>query len=310
VRRILARTGLFIVPAVALWALLPLVASDRLGFGSGGYGVLLAALGVGAIAGAVLLPRVRARFTSNTMLALSSLVYGAVLLVVGLVDQPVVVVAVLVPAGVAWIATLSTVNATLQLFLPGWVRARGLSIYQIVVFGGQGVASVLWGLLAEHAGLGWAFVGAAVLMVAGAAGARLLPLRETAHLDRSSVVYWPEPHLAIEPEPDGGPVVVSVAYTVAPEREQRFLAAMADVGRSRRRTGAIRWGIFREGETPGRFVEVYLVASWEEHLRQHEGRLTATDQAFEETAQALAEGPGEVSHLLPAAYVTADPNER
>lgn len=51
-RRFLLRIGLFILPAVALWALLPLLASQRLGMGASGYGLLLAALGAGAILGA------------------------------------------------------------------------------------------------------------------------------------------------------------------------------------------------------------------------------------------------------------------
>ena len=42
--------------------------------------------------------------------------------------------------------------------------------------------------------------------------------------------------------------------------------------------------------------------TWEEHLRQHEGRLTGSDEKSEERAEALAEGPAEVSHLLPAHY--------
>ena len=72
------------------------------------------------------------------------------------------------------------------------------------------------------------------------------------------------------------------------------------VRRSRQRTGATRWGLFREGEEARRFVEVYLVPSWDEHLRQHGGRLTGTDRDFERTARALAEGEPRVTHLLPA----------
>src|SRR5689334_8217992 len=111
VRRILLRTGLFIVPASAMWALLPLVASRQLRFGASGYGLLLAALGIGAVAGAVLLPRVRAKLATNQMLTAAGVTYGLALLVVALVRQPVVVVLVLVPAGMAWIGVLSTVNA-------------------------------------------------------------------------------------------------------------------------------------------------------------------------------------------------------
>ncbi|HEY9349269.1 MAG TPA: MFS transporter, partial [Acidothermales bacterium] len=117
---------------------------------------------------------------------------------------------------------------------------------------------------------------------------------------RSTVSYWSEPNLAIEPDPDVGPVLVSLTYSVAPERADDFLAAMEHVRRSRQRTGAVRWGLYQDGEDPRRFVEAYLVPSWQEHLRQHTDRLTGADQEIEAEALALADGPPEVSHLFPA----------
>jgi MFS family permease len=306
VRRILLRTLLFIAPATVLWALLPLVASRQLHMGASGYGVLLAALGIGAIAGAFLLPRLGAWMSSNRTIALASLAYVGTLVVVALVHRPVLVTLALVPAGVAWLGVLSSVNAALQMYLPGWVRARGLSMYQIIVFGGQGVAAFAWGLLAQRVGLEWTFLVAAAVLAAGTFTVRGWPLFETTHMNREPAVYWPEPHLALDPDPDSGPVVVTATYTVPPERQRAFLDAMADVRRTRQRTGATQWGIFREGEAPDHVVEVYLVPSWEEHLRQHGGRLTGWDQELEARAAALAEGPARVTHLLP----TGDPNDR
>ena len=128
----------------------------------------------------------------------------------------------------------------------------------------------------------------------------LLPLRDVTGVNRDPAVYWPTPHLELDPHPHAGPVVVTVSYPVSPEREAAFVAAMRQVRRSRQRTGAVRWGLFRDGQRPDRFVEVYLVASWDEHLRQHAGRLTGHDQAVEERAIALADGSPEVTHLLPA----------
>ncbi len=127
VRRILVRSALFLVPASALWALLPVVASQRLGLGANGYGLLLGALGVGAVAGAFMLPRIRAKLSSNTMLLIASLVYAAALVALVLVPNAAVILVVLVATGIAWIAVLSSMNAAMQLFLPAWVRARGLS---------------------------------------------------------------------------------------------------------------------------------------------------------------------------------------
>jgi hypothetical protein len=94
-------------------------------------------------------------------------------------------------------------------------------------------------------------------------------------------------------------VVVTVAYTVRPDNEREFLTAMNGVRRSRMRTGAVQWGIFRDGETAGRMVEVYVVPTWAEHLRQHAGRLTGADQEIEKAARALSDGPPQVTHLLP-----------
>ncbi|MEU7572503.1 MFS transporter [Micromonospora sp. NPDC049240] len=300
VRRILLRAALFVVPGSALWALLPLVASRRLGLGAGGYGVLLGALGVGAVAGALVLPRVRRVLSSNHLLLLAGLLYAVVLATLALVPVPAVAVVALVPAGLAWMTVLSSVNAAMQLFLPGWVRARGLSVYQMVFAGGQALGAVAWGALGEFTGLVGALTVAAALMAVGALSVLLWPLRETRGVDRDPAVYWPEPHLTLEPPARGGPVLVTVSYTVRPERQAEFVEAMRAVGRSRRRTGAMRWGLFRAGERADGFVEVYQVPTWEEHLRQHGGRLTGADRVVEERARALAEDDVRVNHLLPA----------
>ena len=297
VRRILLRSALFLVPASALWALLPLIASQRLALGADGYGLLLGVLGVGAIFGAVILPRLRAGISINALLAASGIAYAVVLAAVVLIGNAVVILIALLPAGIAWMAVLSTVNAELQLFLPAWVRARGLSVYQMVLFGAQGFGALMWGVIAAPAGIVPTFLIAAGVMIAGVATMRFWPLIDTTGMDRSTVQYWREPDLAMDADPEDGPVVVQTGYTVAPEKEEQFLKAMAHVRLSRLRTGATQWGLFRDGETAHRFVELYVVSSWEEHLRQHSDRLTATDQQYEEAAQAFSDRP-ETSHLI------------
>jgi MFS family permease len=299
VRRILVRVVLFVLPGSVVWGLLPLVAERELALGSSGYGVLLAALGVGAVLGALLMPRVREHVGPNRLLVLSGLVYGLALLVVGSVADARVVVPVLVAAGLAWMVQVSRMNASLQLFLPSWVRARGFAVYQVVFAGGQAAGALLWGQVTEVAGLRAAFLAAAALMLLGTVTVRWLPLHHQDD-DRSPAVYWAEPHLMLEPHLDAGPVLVTSTYRVGPENRAAFVAAMRAVRRSRQRTGATRWGLFRRGERENEFVEVYQVPTWEEHLRQHEGRLTASDEREEERAWALAEGPPVVTHLLPA----------
>jgi MFS family permease len=211
-----------------------------------------------------------------------------------------VILVVLVLTGVAWIAVLSSMNAAMQLFLPQWVRARGLSVYQMVLYGAQAGGAVIWGVMAGSGGLVTTFLLAAAVMVAGLATFRRWPLLDTSGSDRSLAVYWPEPHLVLEPEPQAGPVLVMTASTIAPENEQPFLLAMSWVRRSRLRTGATEWGIYRDGQTAHRFVEFFVVPSWEEHLRQHNDRLTGFDRQREEQAEALSDPPPQTTHLLAA----------
>jgi MFS family permease len=300
VRRIFVRAAIFLVPASVLWALLPLVASRRLHVGAEGYGVLLGALGVGAIAGAFILPRVRAAASDNVMLVGASLLYALSLVLLVLSPSYVVAFVVLLPAGAAWIAVLSNINAELQLFLPAWVRARGLSVYQTILFGAQAVGALAWGVLAQPFGEVAAFLVAAAVLAGGTLTVRWWPLIDTSRMDRSAAGPWPEPQLVYEAAAADGPVVVSIAYTISADREKAFLEAMERVRLSRLRTGAAQWGLFRDGETPHRFVELFVVASWEEHLRQHRHRQTGTDRDYEEEANALSVPPPEVSHLIRA----------
>jgi quinol monooxygenase YgiN len=113
---------------------------------------------------------------------------------------------------------------------------------------------------------------------------------------KSRAFRW---QLAFEPEPNTGPFMVTVHFTVVPERQAAFLEAMDQLRRSRLRTGATRWELYRDGERPNEFIEMFRVSSWEERLRQHEGRLTATDQAIEEAALAFSDPPAYGDHLLP-----------
>jgi MFS family permease len=282
-----------------LWALLPLIARQRLGLGADGYGALFGALGLGAIFGALVLGRVRGHLSINGLLAAAGFLYAAALAVLVLVPSFWAALVTLVFTGLAWTAMISTLNAELQLFLPAWVRARGLAVYMVVFTGSQATAALVWGLVGTLAGLQATFLLAAGVVAAGAIVGLFWRLPEAGQFDSEPAVYWSEPRLAIEPEPDTGPVLITVHYTVAPQREAEFLAAMDHLRRSRRRTGATRWELYRDADRPDRFIELFRVGSWEEHERQHAGRLTAADQEVEEAALAFSDPPPRADHLLP-----------
>jgi len=303
VRRLLLRAALFVLPGAALWALLPLVATRLLGLGASGYGLMLGALGVGAVLAADLLPRFGSRLSANRVLLISGAAFGAALLACVLVRNTVVVMLMLVPAGMAWLAVLVGVSGTLQVFLPAWVRARGLSMYTIVFAGGQAIGAFVWGVLAQWWGLVPTFVLAAIVMAAGTATVVVWPLRDVSGWNRDPQVYWPEPDLHTEPDPEDGPVLVTITLTVPDDQVSDFVDAMAALRRVKLRTGATTCALYRDGVDPHRFVEVAEYRTWAEHLRQHRGRLTGTDRAAEERALALADSTPEVAHLFPARVV-------
>ena len=154
-------------------------------------------------------------------------------------------------AGLAWMAVTSTLAAELQLFLPAWVRARGLAIYTVTFTGSMTVGALLWGLVAEGARpAGRHSLSRPWCCWPASSPASSVRVPETGHLDPQPAVYWPEARLAFDPEPDAGPVLVTVEFTVTPERQAAFLEAMDHLRRSRRRTGATRWELYRDGDRP------------------------------------------------------------
>lgn len=277
VRRILLRSALFAIPASALWALLPLIVAHSFHLGSSGYGLVLGVLGVGAMIGVALMPWMRQHLSSAAILALSALVFA--IATIGAAFLPLWPCLVLfLFAGIAWIATLTTLNAGAQLTLPQWVRARGMAAYLLVFMGSQGIGALIWGALGSAIGTRWALVIAGVCLLLTAASVRLLPPSPvTGKLSRDLSMAWPVPTLIFEPDPDDGPVEVSAIYNVPANRHADFLAAMPAVARSRRRTGARNWHLYRSADEPDHYVEQFIVPSWSEYQRQHRERWTEYD---------------------------------
>jgi hypothetical protein len=199
----------------------------------------------------------------------------------------------------AWLFVLMGVTGALQVFLPQWVRARGLSTYNMVFAASQATGSLLWGLVAQAVGLVPTFLAAAVVMVAGAVTVAIWPFPDVAHLDRDPAVYWEEHDLTYQPDPQEGPVLVTVRYRVPSETEAPFLEAMEPVRRSRLQTGATSCQLYRDGADPTTFVLVQTFSTWEEHPRQHTGRLTGADREREELAHSFVTEVT-TAHLFPA----------
>lgn len=164
-RSVLGRVVLFTFPASCLWGLLSLVASDKLHLGAPGFGILLCAIGVGAVLGISLLSRVRDKYSSETTVWWSSSLYAIGCLLLAAPLNAWGSVAVLLLIGAAWMTTMTTFNATAQIYLPRRFRARGMSAYLMAFSCGMALGSFFWGQVAEQFGLSIAFAAAAVTMV-------------------------------------------------------------------------------------------------------------------------------------------------
>lgn len=296
---VLARVALFVVPGSAVWALLPLYAREQLALGPAGYGLLLGFFGAGAVAGGLALPSLRARLGAQRITTVSALGYAVALFALGAVPSLPMAAAALLVAGAGWLALLTTLSAAAQMALPSWVRARGLSVYLLVLFGGLALGSALWGAGAESVGVPRTFELAGAAVAASRLFVWKLRLPDGDAPDLSPAPRWPDPQLATSFETERRPVLVTVEYEIDPADSETFARRMRALGRIRLRDGALRWGLWADAAQPGRYLESFVVASWLEHLRQHE-RTTAADREVQALARAFHRGaePPRVTHFL------------
>jgi len=258
---------------------------------------LLAAIGAGAVGGAFALPRLHARLGSDGVVVLGEAGTAAALVLFGLAHQPWVAVVACLLAGTSWIAALAILNVSAQTVLPDWVRGRGLAVYVTVFFGTLTVGSALWGLAAEHLGLGPAHYLAAGGALIALWATRRWKLRSGLAVDLTPSMHWPPPVLAAGLDKEAGPVLVTVEYHVAPENREAFLAALVPLAPQRQRNGAYDWNVFQDTSQPERMIETFLSDSWLDHLREH-GRVTRADRAVEEQAKRLAREPPRITHYI------------
>jgi hypothetical protein len=298
-RATLARSAGFFLFASAYWALLPLVVRGQIGGGPELYGVLLGAIGAGALGAAFVLPKLKARLGPNRLVAVGEAGTALSLLLFGLAQEPFTGAAASLLAGTCWIAVVANLNVSAQVALPNWVRGRGLAMYVAVFFGSMTIGSVAWGELAAVRDLPTALFVAAGGALAATGLTRRWKLQTAAGLDLTPSMHWPEPVIDGTIEAGDGPVMIMVEYHVVADHRQAFLSAIERLSRERCRDGAYAWGAFEDTAAPGRFVETFLLDSWQEHLRQH-GRVTRADQALEERMRQHIRGDAIVTHFIAA----------
>lgn len=295
---VLIRAFVFFLLASSIWALLPLVAKMLLGGGAGFYGVLLGSVGLGAIGGAVIMPRLRRHLSPDGIVLTSAIVTAAVMTFLSFAPAQWAALIALLALGAAWIAALTTLSGIAQSILPNWVRGRSLAVYLTVFNGAMTAGSLAWGGVATLIGVpATLMVGAGGLAIAGLVFHRLKLPRGEADLVPSN--HWPEPLTAAPVEHDRGPVLILIEYKIDTPDRPAFLEALTRLSGDRRRDGAYDWGVTEDATNPGLILEWFMLESWAEHLRQHRRVSKAAADLQEEVLRLhRGEQPPVVRHLL------------
>ena len=278
---VLLRIFLFFLQSTALMALLPLAAGSLHGGGAGTFTVMLSCLGAGAIYAALRFPQWRERFDRDAFVRWGTLVHAVVSALIVLVPEIWVALPAMLVLGAAWISVANSLAVAAQMAMPDWVRARGMSIYQVALMGGAAVGSLLWGQTAALIGVRGAVLAAAAFGLLVVLATRRLTVEGGADIDFTPAATRNIEDPAFEIGPEQGPVMVTLEYVIDPARAEDFAAVMLRTRRARLRQGALSWGLFRDVTQPGRYVEYFVDENWVEHLRRLE-RFTAFDEGLRE----------------------------
>ena len=278
-RAVLVQVGLFFLHSTSLLALLPLIARNLHTGDAGTFTLLLASMGAGAIVAALYMPRLRQWLPRDSLVLRATMLQSASTAVMALAPNAWVAVPAMVINGMAWITCANSLSVSAQLALPDWVRARGMSIYQIAIMGGSALGAALWGQVATvtsvPTALGVAAISGSVCMLLALRYMRDTSLEEDLTPSREFKVP-----IADAP-PGEGQIMVTLEYLIDPLRADDFRTLMQESRRSRLRQGALSWDLLRDVNQPGRFIEQIIDESWTEHLRRFD-RVTASDVSLRE----------------------------
>ncbi len=294
---VLVRITVFFFHSTALLALLPLVARDLHGGGAGSYTLLLASMGTGAITVAMFLPRLRQRWSRDALVARAAVLQSLAMVTVAFAPSPWVAAPAMFVTGMAWITTANSLSVSAQMGLPDWVRARGMSMFQMAIMGASASGAAIWGQVATLTSVQTS------LLIAAASGS-VTALLVNRFLVNTSVEEDQTPSKQFrvpvaEAPPETGHVVLSVEYHIDPARSDDFRAVMQQSRSNRLRHGALSWELLRDIGDPGRFVEQIIDVSWAEHLRRFE-RVTAADVSLRDRKLAfhIGESPPRITRCV------------
>ena len=285
---VLARNVLFALFISVIPALLPVIGLRKVMMNSSDLGLLFTSMGVGAVLGAiVLIPRARARFSPNTLTIVASVLLAGVFVLMAIVRQTPLFMGVAGLAGAAWTMAASELWVAGQRAMPPWARGRMNATHIMLSQGGMALGGLVWGGSAASLGVTFTLLAAAALLLTSLALAFPLSINFTGKLNFDPATPATHYHAMLHaPRPDDGPVAITMDFQIEVINRTRFLQLMREVRLMHLRNGAFSWRLDEDLAECRSFRLEMLVASWSEHLLQHE-RITKEEQRNLEKAWSL-----------------------
>jgi len=275
IQRLQLRGFVFGMAAVSANALLPIIVRTELQQTATFFGFLLGCFGFGAVGAALLNPRLRQKFESETIVRMACVATGLALLAIALVPHPAVLSVAQLAAGASWVMALNLFNVTIQLSTPRWVVGRALSLYNTCTFAGMGLGAYIWGTIAAASSSSMALICAAGVVSIGALIGLFLPLPKYGVDNLEPLNRFKEPLIELDITPRSGPIVITLDYEVDQAKVEEFLSIMSERRRMHLRDGAYNWALMRDIENPQHWTERFCVPTWLEYVRHNERRTIA-----------------------------------
>jgi len=280
-RAVLLRVFIFFVQSSALMALLPVIAKDHFNGDAKTFTILLSCLGFGAIVAASQLPRLRNRFDRNQLVPISQILQAVASIGVVLAPSLWLAAIMMMLSGGFWILTANSLSISAQLALPSWIRARGMSIFQMSLMGGSAIGAAIWGKLTTHTSVTFSVICGSIFGIMAVMLTKHLKIEGGTEEDMTPVcpIEHPIPDRDIDPE--AGPVMISLEYKIGVENIAAFKEVMQRSRDARLRQGAMSWSLFEDAEKVGMMVENFVFETWADYLRRFD-RFTTNDLNLQE----------------------------
>lgn len=300
-RAVFAKTMVWATGTSAMWALVPLIAREKLGLDAQQYGLLLGAFGVGTLIGAGIMPRLRKEVSLENTSRFGMALWAVAMACMSWSVNYWLAMLYMSAFGAAWVIVNSCLNIGAQLSVASWVRARALALYILIFQGSVAIGSALWGKVGDFTGLSTPLLCASLLLGFGLLISGKFHLGVAENFDTSPSGHWVDPMIVHEPEPHHGPVMVTCEYIIDRSKADDFIKAISRLGVQRKRDGAYKWHVFCDLADPSRYIESFLIENWGEHVRQHE-RAMAADIETEKRVDSFHIGPNPIAvrHMISA----------